>query len=160
MLKAIFFYLVISRTQQSPVFSPFFCTKMKSLKKLSKLMPTLVPFYWFWMLIIPFFSGTQFTGAVAWFNANPWPKSTLRKKTCFYQLQQNLSLLREFFCKTTPPKKHYYYIHTTRINKQLRKQQNKDGKNEEKYKAQVFPPPPLFSRIFFTAQWDDLLIFV
>ena len=54
------------------------------------------------------------------------------KKTCFYQQQQNLSLLREFFCKTTPPKKHYYYIHTTRINKQLRKQQNKDGKNRRR----------------------------
>merc|ERR1712110_127834 len=95
-------------------------------------------------------TGTKFTGPVTWFNANPWPKSTLRKKTCFYQLQQNLSLLRDFFCKTTPsPKKHYYYIHTTRINKQLRKQQNKDGKNE---KTQIFPPSFIIQLIFFTAQ--------
>merc|ERR1712203_404532 len=62
------------------------------------------------------------------------------KKTCFYQQQQNLSLLCEFFCKTKPPKKHYYYIHTTRINKQLRKQQNKDGKNERNNRRRTFFP--------------------
>ena len=46
------------------------------------------------------FPGTKFTGALSRFNANSWPKSTLR--TCFYhQWQKNVCFAN--FCKTTHP---------------------------------------------------------
>jgi len=56
---------------------------------------------------------------------------------------------RIFFVKQHPPKKHYYYIHTTRINKQLRKQQNKDGKSERKTEDASFSPLLPYSAEFF-----------
>ena len=113
-IKGNFLFSYFKDTTIAGFQSIFFVQKRKAYKEIVKMKANFCASYWFWKLIIPFFSGTQFTGAVAWFNANPWPKSTL-KKLVFINNSKIFLCFANFFCKTTPPEK-TLLLHTYNSN--------------------------------------------